>query len=503
MNNFLYIKYQNNIHPKIIYKECKTWKSNETKIFKEYDDLKEKIKEERDKNDKLVLYEKKGEQLNKIDNIIFKEIIPYFQFNSTIYMNNLNHNIKKEKPLFEHKLEEYGKNKTHKYLHDFVIPTLIYQDFLKRKLKYCEMMDKMYIYKLKLIYYLFEYLEDDGNFSTNFYNCIDSNYIEFIYLCSLLFKKIVIFKQLNNFFVLCIGFENEKRVSKEEILKMITKKQFCIEPKPDLDLLKKFIINGVNEEYKIIKLLKNAKYNNYLNKIFAKNLNYYFDLSVDNNKIPLLIEKFSVEADKKQENILKDVINLFKKKKKKQISEIEKIIKEMTTKKQNTIKILEIGMGLGEYSKIILNKLKNNDFKLSIIDEGQHIFWKDVGIKNIDELTKNKKISNKIKIYEESPVLALPKILNEDSKSTYNLIFIHGFNTFDKMIYELIFIDILLRNDGYLIIDNTGYYHIKELINYIENNYKSYKKIENKNDLIIFKKHEDNYERRTQNYYSF
>ena len=69
MNNFLYIKYPNNIHPKIIYKECKIWKSNETKIFKEYDDLKEKIKEERDKNDKSVLYEKKGEQLNKIDNI--------------------------------------------------------------------------------------------------------------------------------------------------------------------------------------------------------------------------------------------------------------------------------------------------------------------------------------------------------------------------------------------------------------------------------------------------
>jgi hypothetical protein len=38
MNNFLYIKYPNNIHAKIIYplgSKNEIWKNNETKIFKE------------------------------------------------------------------------------------------------------------------------------------------------------------------------------------------------------------------------------------------------------------------------------------------------------------------------------------------------------------------------------------------------------------------------------------------------------------------------------------
>jgi hypothetical protein len=150
-------------------------------------------------------------------------------------------------------------------------------------------------------------------------------------------------------------------------------------------------------------------------------------------------------------------------------------------------KCIQIGMEYGIttiYILLGLNKLKLKS-NLITIDEYQKSRWNNFGIKLV-ELNNLTKLYS---FYEEPSYIALPKLLEKD---TYNMVFINGWNTFDYILLCIAYASILLDVDGFLILNNKYSSTVNKCIKYIDNNYSNMTKIETENELIIYKKNNNN-----------
>jgi hypothetical protein len=150
---------------------------------------------------------------------------------------------------------------------------------------------------------------------------------------------------------------------------------------------------------------------------------------------------------------------------------------------------LEIGMEYGINSFYILlgldklDKLNNSDSKLVSIDEFQESRWHNFGV-NLIKLNKFEKYH---KMYIEPSYLLLPKLLDLEIKK-YDLIFISGWHNFDYILLCILFASMLLKIDGYLVINNKYNNRVNKCLNYIDTNYNNLKKIEGNYLLSIYKK---------------
>ena len=153
----------------------------------------------------------------------------------------------------------------------------------------------------------------------------------------------------------------------------------------------------------------------------------------------------------------------------------------------NATQILEIGMSYGLSSLYILQSLKyfnnkynkNNDYKLTSIDPVQTSEWNNIGIENL----KNAELNEHHKLIEKKSYLALSKLI--DNKKSYDIVFINGWLTFDYIAYDIFGSYILLKENGYLIINNITYPGIDKTIKFIEENYKYLKKKNTDIDTIV------------------
>jgi predicted O-methyltransferase YrrM len=144
--------------------------------------------------------------------------------------------------------------------------------------------------------------------------------------------------------------------------------------------------------------------------------------------------------------------------------------------------ILEIGFAYGISAIFITKGLENNKLKkvgdkhqLTSIDPFQNTQWHNLGIYNLKRVGTKKYH----KLYEYKSLHALPYLLKEKKKK-YDLIFIDGWHTFDYALVDLFYSCFLIKQGGYLILDDALHPGVAKLIKYIDTNYMGFlKKITN------------------------
>jgi hypothetical protein len=252
-----------------------------------------------------------------------------------------------------------------------------------------------------------------------------------------------------------------------------------IEPKPDIDNLKKYL-NYIFESYiKLYKLvLKKDE-----EKIFNEAFNFYTSFAKDtfikeHDKSGVyhdFLQKFFIETSRRifiknnNNNNKNKEVKIHSAIKKEEGHSIQSIIK-----KYKLEKCLEIGMAFGISAFYILTT--NKDISLTSIDPFQKDpkQWNSSGLKLIKKL----KLNNRHHFIEDLSYISLPKLLNTYGKNYFDFIFIDGWHTFDYTLIDFFYADKLLRKDGIILIDDALHEGVKKFVRYIETNYKNYTKIE-------------------------
>ena len=147
--------------------------------------------------------------------------------------------------------------------------------------------------------------------------------------------------------------------------------------------------------------------------------------------------------------------------------------------------MLEIGLANGITSIYLLMGAKDIDGHLISIDPFQISYWKSAGLDLVEEL--------KLKTYhifiKKSSHIILPQLLDKKgAKSSYNMIFINGWNTFDYTVVNIFFADKLLKIGGIIIIDNFLYKGTNTYIIHMISSWSHYKKIDSPTSFAAFEK---------------
>ena len=149
----------------------------------------------------------------------------------------------------------------------------------------------------------------------------------------------------------------------------------------------------------------------------------------------------------------------------------------------NMTQLLEVGFAYGvsamfmtkalEFNKS--KKKENTTYQLISIDPFQREQWHNLGLYNLKRI----KTENFHKLYEDKSLNTLPYLLKERKKQ-YDLIFIDGWHTFDYALVDLFYSSFLIKQHGYLILDDALHPGVAKLIKYIDTNYMGFlKKITN------------------------
>lgn len=320
---------------------------------------------------------------------------------------------------------------------------------------------------------------------------------------------------------------------------------FIVFHKPIKDLsilrnsLKKLVKNNINiltgfmtfdqtERMKLIKFLtmyykkyvkiKEPFYLKYQDKFSKEN---FINLSIQFAKKQYMnILKYNMEPNKMMESFLQkfenfNLINIGEKTSiNSSITMTEGEIVSSLINKYNLSNILEIGMGYGIITIYILltflkktNKGKINNFlldhnneksnntinlyelsnntyqpKLISIDQYQESHWQNIGRNLVKKYSLEQYHSLKIIPSE----IKLPKYYKKQKK--FDLIFMHHTNMKENILVDVYYAIKLLKNNGFMIINNSSNYSRSIIINYIEFNFKHLVKQDCKaNTLVIFK----------------
>lgn len=252
---------------------------------------------------------------------------------------------------------------------------------------------------------------------------------------------------------------------------------------------------SIKEEFNINydvyeKIITSVAFGDYINSDYLKILvvellNKY----MITNKIPIIGKYNSIIYKLYKNNKLHD-------KKNKEVDIISYINQDYGILLYNIIienkmtNILELGFGSGSSGLFISTALKNlelYDYKTNYtaVDPDQKNKWNYIGETSIEKIGyKN------MDLIEKPYNLALPNLLNDISNKKsklFDMIFINGLYTFDYKL-EVYYADLLLKNDGYLIIYNNMN-ELAVLKKYLSNNYNSFQILDNVlNSMIIYKK---------------
>lgn len=140
---------------------------------------------------------------------------------------------------------------------------------------------------------------------------------------------------------------------------------------------------------------------------------------------------------------------------------------------------LEIGMAYGVSATYMLSI---KDVKLTSIDPFQTIQWKSSGL----ELLKSLKFEKNHKLIEEKSYNVLPTLLKDNK--VYDFIFIDGWHTFDYTLIDFFYADKLIKKGGVIVIDDALHPGVRKFVDYINTNYKWYKKLDSPITLASYEK---------------
>ena len=79
-------------------------------------------------------------------------------------------------------------------------------------------------------------------------------------------------------------------------------------------------------------------------------------------------------------------------------------------------------------------------------------------------------------------------MLKKQGEASFDFIFIDGWHTFDYTLVDFFYANLLLKINGFIIIDDVLHAGVKSCINYLTSNYKFYKKIESPITVACYQK---------------
>ncbi len=351
--------------------------------------------------------------------------------------------------------------------------------YLKIKnLGYCERQNITYKMRLGILYRLYDILEYGGSFYTAIMDYCDIKEIEYVYLLSLLFENLIF---IGGGHVQCYNYLGEGRISKKEF-KKILEDSFYIHPKPHLNLLINYLKESFENKIKDMNMLMKYKYQKYIDISFEFILSSIMETSVDSSILKNIENNFRRDFDIQKNT--EWMIQLIYKTKKNTVQQIINILNLFDIKMTN-FKYLQIGMSYGAFSKLILENSRPEAF-LTIIDKEQKSIWENDGF---NYLTQNG-FKNFECLYEDT-FYALPQLLKLYHPLSFSFIFIEKPLPFDYMINLLVYINSLLGRFGVLMFDKMMNINMFKVYDFIDKNYKHFKKIENKDDIMIYIKNDE------------
>lgn len=341
------------------------------------------------------------------------------------------------------------------------------------------------IITLKYLSTFYDILEDGGSAFINIFSYFDIQIINILYLLTFMFNKVYINEQN---LIYCDGFlGSNSLIKKNNILKLIKEKSFTIEKdeKNVMDLLEYFNNNIKYDLKKDVYLFKND-FDTYINFYLYKFINQYYQYG--SSFIP----------PEQMDLVLKYYINLCKNNSSKKLYKIIKnneikIISDIISK-YNYTSCLEYRLKFGFYSLAVL--FNKNIKKLITINDEKDTVYKDRGKKLINKLGYSKKH----KIINNNINLEINKLLKK--KILFDMIIINGYSQYDfidsfydysqsvfdyddELIQNVNDATLLLKKDGKLIITETIRVSMKKLINYIDNTFSFYIKMDIPSESIV------------------
>lgn len=128
---------------------------------------------------------------------------------------------------------------------------------------------------------------------------------------------------------------------------------------------------------------------------------------------------------------------------------------------------LEVGCAYGVSSLFICEAMKENGGEAHIIiDPFQSTNWEGIGMANLARAG----LAHLVEMIEEPSYLALPSLVRSGRKIDFALI--DGIHTFDYVLTDFFFIDLLLNVGGIVVFDDASYSGIRKAIRYIATNRK-------------------------------
>ena len=345
---------------------------------------------------------------------------------------------------------------------------------LVRNYKYCDREKMILQYRLKVIYQLYDYLKIGGNFITAHMNICSVEQINYIYLLSLLFDRIIL---IDGTIVHCFGFLGEKGVSRDKFLTLSNQK-FYIHPKPNMESMVHYIRENIIYRMKKKKLLEDHKYQKYIDDSFDRILSAYMETSLDSKKIKIVLDNYLLYL--KMQKTQEWIINFMRDTRKKEIDYIHSLLNDVQIRYMS--RILKIGMSYGMYEEVFL-KAKPG-LQLKIVSKDQNNYWEKVGI----EYLESKGYKDQIELMNEDIFYALPKLLQNYGESSMDIIFIEEVLSIDKMIYLWMHFGLMIRMFGLIIFDKMVNPTLYNFFDFINKNYPTLKKIETDSGLVVYKK---------------
>lgn len=149
--------------------------------------------------------------------------------------------------------------------------------------------------------------------------------------------------------------------------------------------------------------------------------------------------------------------------------------------KENKIKkTLEIGLAYGRSASYIISATNSHHYA---IDPFQNKPFNNLGIKNIKRLNLN----NHLRFENDFSHNVLPKFLSKGMK--FDFVFIDGDHKFDSIFVDFYYVDLVLKQKGYVLFHDSWMQSIQTVCSWIKNNKRNYKRIKTPiNNLIMFQK---------------
>ncbi len=488
MIQYLYeFKYPPDIIPSIDYKkdaEDKKWKKENFDTFYIYDKFTkkdEKKKEEKNTKEEDVFRMVKMAIHNKLgpmEQNIITDMDPENIHSITIKPKILNESFEVTEDsdvqiFIKQEKVNVKENEKFNILKFMMVGNEIHK--LIRKYSYCKREEIIFQFKIMVIYQLYQYLEIGGQFLTTNMNFCTIESINYIYLLSLLFERIILIdgSRIHGF-----GFLGDRRIPIYKFKELLNKK-FYIHPKPNLESMIQYIDQNFENRMKIEKMIKNHKYTKYIDESFYKALNGYMETSLDSKKIKIILDNFLLYF--KIQKTPQWIVDFMKESRKKEIKALDILLNSISQKMFIT-RVLKIGMSYGMYEEELLN-IKPN-LQIKIISKEQNNYWEKVGM----DYLESKGLKDHIELISEEIFYALPKLLQNYGESSMDLIFIEEVLSIDKMIYLWMHFGLMIRTYGFIIFDKMVNVSLYSFFDFINKNYPTFQKIETDSGLVIYKK---------------